>query len=167
MKVTPSTPQPNTGLADAHRRAAAELLSGLLGDEFVLYVKERNFHWNVRGQAFQALHEQFEQMYNERAETIDEVAERIRSLGFFAIGTTGELAGASRLKEAPGSYPDAKAMVKALVEDHEAIIRAIREAMSGDWEATYGDDITTQDLLTQLIVKHEKEAWLLRSFWEG
>lgn len=163
MKVQRSHEALNIGMSTAQREATAQLLTAALADEFILYVKERNAHWNVRGNGFHALHEVFEKHYSARADLIDEIAERIRALGYFAIGTTAELAAASRLKEHGGAYPDQNGYVAQAVADHEEIIRTLRAVLAQDWETTYNDP-ASQDLLTEMLAAHEKEAWLLRSF---
>ena len=68
----------------------AELLKPVLADQFVLYTKARNYHWNVTGNMFFALHEKFEELYDELANDIDEVAERIRTLGVYSPGSLNE-----------------------------------------------------------------------------
>jgi starvation-inducible DNA-binding protein len=80
----------NIGIEESDRRAIAEGLSKLLADTYTLYLKTHNFHWNVTGPMFQTLHLMFEQQYNELALAVDQIAERIRALGFPAPGTYRE-----------------------------------------------------------------------------
>lgn len=89
----------NIGIDDSNRKAVADLLNKLLADEFVLYVKTRNFHWNVETPNFSELHKFFEGQYEALDETIDEVAERARALGGKAVATLGEYATLTSLPE--------------------------------------------------------------------
>src|SRR3546814_7707260 len=77
----------NTGIAAKDRATIAKGLSHLLADTYTLYLKTHSFHWNVTGQMFQTLHTMFAQQYTELWTALDEVAERIRSLGEPAPGS--------------------------------------------------------------------------------
>jgi starvation-inducible DNA-binding protein len=72
--------KPKIGIADDMRRGVVEILSTLLADEYLLYTKTRNYHWNVEGMQFNDLHKFFEAQYEALDEVIDDVAERARSL---------------------------------------------------------------------------------------
>jgi starvation-inducible DNA-binding protein len=133
----------------------------LLADEYVLYTKTRNFHWNVTGLQFNDLHKFFEAQYEELDDTVDEVAERARALGARALGTLEEFRQHTRLKETPGTVPAAKDMLSELLADHETIIRALRQDVE---KADQSGDVGTNDFLTGLLEKHEKASWMLRSF---
>jgi starvation-inducible DNA-binding protein len=151
----------NIGIADKDRQAVAEILNTLLADEYVLYTKTRNFHWNVTGLQFNDLHKFFEAQYEELDDTVDEVAERARALGARALGTLEEFRQHTRLKETPGTVPAAKDMLSELLADHETIIRALRQDVE---KADQSGDVGTNDFLTGLLEKHEKASWMLRSF---
>src|SRR4051812_31153154 len=101
----------------------ALILNTLLCDEYVLYTKTRNAHWNVEGPAFHALHLFFENQYGELDELIDEIAERTRSLGHYALGSLKEFVKVARLDEPIMEFNNAKKMLQALLDDHELIIR--------------------------------------------
>jgi len=156
--------KPNIGIADKDRQAVAEILNTLLSDEFVLYVKTRNFHWNVTGLQFNDLHKFFEAQYETLNEVVDDVAERARSLGGKAFGTLAEFAQHTRLKEQPGKQPPALTMVANLQADHEALVRSLRADLETVMEKH--NDAGTNDFLTGLMEKHEKMAWMLRSYTE-
>ncbi|MCX8073383.1 MAG: DNA starvation/stationary phase protection protein [Candidatus Binatia bacterium] len=151
----------NIGLSDAQREAVCKILSALLADEFVLYTKARNYHWNVVGPQFHDLHKLFEEEYEELDDIVDEVAERIRALGGVAPGTLEEFRKATRLREEPGKVPPARDMVRQLAEDHEAIIRQLRQDIPTTQDQ-HGD-AGTADFLTGLMERHEKRAWMLRA----
>ena len=139
------------------------MLGRLLADEHVLYVKTRNFHWNVTGLDFGALHELFEKQYDALADSIDEIAERIRMLGGVAPGSMKEFLKLARLDEQPGGKLEAGKMIAALLSDHETVIRALREAIE---VADGAGDAGTNDFLTGLLEDHEKTAWMLRAHLE-
>jgi len=150
------------GIGKDQRKAIADGLSRLLADEYTLYLKTHNFHWNVTGPMFNTLHLMFETHYNEAALAVDLVAERIRALGFPAPGTYKQYAALSSIKETEG-VPEAMAMVKLLVEGHEACVKTARSIFPLADEA---HDEPTADLLTQRMQLHEKTAWMLRALLE-
>src|SRR5512138_2579907 len=109
---------PNIGTRDGDRQSVIAILNGLLADEFLLYTKTRNYHWNVAGPQFNDLHKFFEAQYEALDDVVDEVAERARALGGRAVGSLGEFARNARLKEQPGDVPDARNMIANLLADH-------------------------------------------------
>jgi starvation-inducible DNA-binding protein len=102
----------------------------------------------------------FEIMYLEHMKDIDEVAERIRALDSYTIGTYTEYLKMAELKETPKKFPNEDAMVKEILQDHETMIRNLRE--SSKKVSDLGDD-GTEDMLIELMKKQEKHAWMLRS----
>lgn len=155
----------NIGIPQKKLEAIHELLNKVLADGNLLYIKLRKFHWNLSGDNFLELHELFEQQYNDVAMSIDEVAERISTLGGIAVGTTAEFSSLSQLKEFPGKVPNNQDMLTELVSDHEKIIRSLRECVE-DTDKKYGD-MGTSDFLTGLMEKHEKMAWKLRKYFRN
>ena len=147
------------GINDKDRKNIAAGLSRFLADTYTLYLKTHNFHWNVTGPMFQALHNMFMVQYNEEWLALDEIAERIRALGHFAPGSYAQFAKLSSIQEADG-VPQAKDMIRQLVEGQEAVIRTAREVFP---IAEKANDQPTLDLLTQRMQIHEKNAWMLRS----
>jgi starvation-inducible DNA-binding protein len=155
----------NIGLEPKQRESVVGLLSALLADEYVLYTKTRNYHWNVVGPQFNDLHKLFQVQYEALDDVVDDVAERATTLGGHAIGTLAEFVKSTRLKEHPGRYPDAREMVTSLLEDHEAIVRTLRQDL--ETAAEPHRDMGTHDFLTGLMARHEKMAWMLRAFLAG
>jgi len=153
---------PNLGMSDGSRQNVVTILNDLLADEYVLYTKTRNYHWNVVGPQFNDLHKFFEAQYSELNDIVDDVAERARALGGRALGTLAEFSQHARLKEQPGTYPDATGMLRDLLGDHEAVIRRLREDLEVVMEKHR--DAGTNDFLTGLMEQHEKMAWMLRAF---
>ncbi|MFQ6675490.1 MAG: Dps family protein [Fidelibacterota bacterium] len=156
--------KPNIGVDDNNRDAVVDILNTLLSDETVLYIRTRNYHWNVVGPQFNDLHQFFEGQYGVLEGIIDDVAERARTLGGRALGTMEEFSRRARLKEAPGEYPDDKTMLRTLLSDHEEVARNLR-VDARKCSADYGDSVTGE-FLNELAPKHEKMAWMLRSLLE-
>lgn len=150
----------NIGLSAEVRSQVVDLLNARLSDTVVLYVKTRKYHWNVTGPHFAELHEFFEEQYDQLDEAIDELAERARQLGGIALGTLAEFSQTTTLSEAPGVNPVAMDMVRDLLNDHEAVIRQLRQNIE---TTTQLGDAGTADFLTGLLEKHEKMAWMLRA----
>lgn len=148
------------GMEKGARKSVVQMLMRLQADEEVLYIKTRNFHWNVMGMHFEPLHAMFETQYTALTGYIDAIAERTRSLGHFAPGSMEEYLRLTRLKESGNLDGKADKMVKALLEDHEAIIRTLRRDLE---EASQLGDAGTSDFLTGLMENHEKMAWMLRA----
>lgn len=149
------------GLSENKRAEVAEILNLILADESVLYTKTRNFHWNVTGPLFYSLHNMLEEQYLELATAIDEVAERARQVGFKAVGSMQGFLDITRLKEASKDVSSDTEMVKKLVDDHESLIKLMREDVTKLEEEL--DDAGTSDFVTALMQQHEKMAWMLRS----
>jgi len=155
----------NIGLSVEQCAGVVASLNALLADEYLLYTKTRNYHWNVVGPQFHDLHKFFETQYNELNEIVDQVAERSRSLGGKALGTMAEFLNHTRLKEQTGHYPDARDMIADLLADHEALICQLRLDLETCTEQYH--DAGTTDFLTGLMEQHEKMGWMLRAFLEG
>ena len=153
----------NIGIPEDQRRAIADGLSRLLADTYTLYLTTHNFHWNVTGPMFNTLHTMFMAQYTELWNAVDPIAERVRALGYPAIGSFADFAKASSLPDAPSQPPKAKEMIRILVAGHEAVARTARSLYPLVEEAS---DEPSADLLTQRLDVHEKTAWMLRSLLE-
>ena len=154
--------KPNIGLTAPNLKKVTDILTAVLADGMMLYLKTRKFHWNVSGESFMEYHKLFEMHYTKLEEAIDEVAERISKLGSMAIGTTKEFSSLSQIKEAPGKYPTSIEMVKELLADNETIIQTLRKKV--DECAEKIKDAGTADFLTSLMEEHETLAWTLRRY---
>ena len=150
------------GIKGGDRKKIADGLSRYMADAFTLYLKTHNFHWNVTGSMFNSLHTMFETQYTEQWTALDDVAERIRALGYNAPGSYQEYLSLTSIPEEPGlsDSADWREMVRQLVAGNEAVCRTARTVL-GTADAA-GDD-PTADLLTQRLQTHEKYAWMLRS----
>lgn len=149
------------GISPANLQAVATELSKLLADEFVLYTKTRNAHWNVEGADFHSMHIFFEQQYEQLDEIMDGVAERIRQLGHYAPATLKSFLSLTHLTEQLGERNDSIGFIKELLIDHENIIIFLRENIN-KFAGEYGD-AGTSDYITGLMEEHEKMAWFLRA----
>lgn len=154
--------QINIGIDEKHREEIAKGLSRLLADTYTLYLKTHNFHWNVTGPMFQTLHTMFETEYTALAVAVDEIAERIRALGYRAPGSYAEYMKLSSVKESLGDLK-AEDMIRELVIGQETVVRTARSIFPIVDEA---HDQPTADLLTRRMNDHEKTAWMLRSLLE-
>jgi starvation-inducible DNA-binding protein len=157
-------PKIDIGIGEKDRRKIAGELSHFLADSYTLYLKTHNFHWNVTGPMFNTLHTMFMTQYTEEWTALDEIAERIRALGYMAPGSYAEFVQLSSIKEeqAPGAL-DWREMVRQLVVGNEAVCRTARKVIKTADGA--GDDPSV-DLATQRLQVHEKNAWMLRSLLE-
>lgn len=147
------------GINENNRQAVAEELKKLLADSYTLYLQTHNFHWNVTGVRFRDLHLMFEEHYTELATAVDEIAERIRSLGVFAPGTYKTFAELSAI-EPVENIPCAEDMVTILMHNHEQVVRTCRNALAVAQEA---EDESSSSLISDRMVIHEKTAWMLRA----
>ncbi|MBY0454453.1 MAG: DNA starvation/stationary phase protection protein [Burkholderiaceae bacterium] len=151
------------GISDKDRAAIAQGLSHLLADTYTLYLTTHNFHWNVTGPMFNALHAMFMVQYTELWNAVDPIAERVRALGHVAPGSYAEFGKLTSLPDAPAKPPKALEMVRVLVQGHEAVARTARDLFP---MADKANDQPTADLLTQRLTVHEQTAWMLRSLLE-
>ncbi len=144
-------------------KAVVDSLSTLLASSYTLYLKTHNYHWNVTGPMFTTLHTLFETQYTELALAVDEIAERIRTVGAFAPGSYTAFAKLTTVKEENGR-PKATDMIRNLVSDQEAIAKAARSVIAA---ADKAGDQATVDLATRRLDVHQKNAWMLQSHLEG
>ncbi len=158
-----SIPAIEIGISDKDRETISNGLARMLADSFCLYLKTHNYHWNVKGPMFQTLHVMFMDQYTELWNALDEIAERIRSLGFPAPGTMSEFAKLSGIKEVEG-VPSAEDMIRDVIVASQAVTRTAREVLD---IADKANDQPTIDLMTQRLQIHEKNAWMLRSLLES
>ena len=149
------------GITDNHRTASAIELSKILADETVLCIKTKNAHWNVEGPDFYDKHKFFEFQIGQLDEIIDNVAERIRTIGHYAPGTLKAYLGLTHLTEQTRAKNDSQGLIKDLLEDHDSIILNLRENIKS-FSNEYHDQGSV-DFITGLMETHEKMSWFLRS----
>ena len=158
------------GISESDRQEVAEGLKKLLADSYTLYLQTHNFwigdysaahnfHWNVTGPQFRELHLMFEEHYTELATAVDDIAERIRTLGVAAPGTYKAFVELSSIAEVEG-VPEATEMVRLLTQGHEAVVKTCRNVLKLAQDA---DDESSVALVSDRMRVHEKTAWMLRA----
>lgn len=152
--------EPKIGVSEEGRKTVADALSGVLADTYTLYLKTQNFHWNVTGPHFKHYHEMFGEQYEELAEANDEIAERIRALGFRAPGSFKAFQSLKSIDEAGDNLPDANEMIRQLMTDHETLSTRARKVLEAAQEV--GDEVTG-DMMIERMTEHDKTAWMLRA----
>jgi len=155
----------NIGLTEEQLHGVIELLNRDLADFYLLLIKTKKYHWDVVGPQFRTLHELWEEQYEALTLNIDKTAERIRALGGYPLGTAESFIKFGSLQEHPNDLPGTNTMVSRLINDHEQVIRNLREHID-QCSNDFHDEGTT-DFLTGLMEEHEEMAWMLRSFLEG
>ncbi len=155
----------NIGLASRERDGSIRAMNVALANASLLTIKTKKFHWDVVGPQFMTLHKLLDEQYATLSIYADEIAERIRMLGGYPIGTAQGFLKSAELKEYPGEIPDATEAVRYLLADHEAIARSLRGAVA--LCASEFNDAGTADFFTRMLQSHEKMAWMLRSFLIG
>lgn len=160
--VEPMKVELDNHLSKKDREKVAADLSVMLANSYLFMLKVQNYHWNVRGGQFKSVHELTEEQYNDLFSSIDEIAERIRALGYIAPGTFKEYNSMSHIKDGNAEL-SLNEMVAELVKDHEIMVKIAKKVV--DRADEYGDDATA-DMLTSRIETHDKYAWMLRSMLE-
>ena len=151
----------NLGIPENHLQAVAEELNKLLADEVVLYIKTRNYHWNIEGVNFHEMHLFYEGQFNELDGIMDEVAERIRSIGHYTEARMVDYLKLTNLIE-PSYTNFQNDQLKNLLASHETVINNLRRLIT--LFADKHKDLGSSDFVTQLLGKHEKMAWMVRAY---
>lgn len=153
------------GLPEKNCKEIAQLLNEILSNVFVLYVKSLNYHWNLKGPDFDAIHAFFKRIYEELFDVSDEVAERVQQLGGVAYGTLGQFKDNASITEdiADGAQKQQMAMIEQLLKDYETLIKQMRKAIPVIQDDN--GDLGTGNFLTDIMERLEKTAWMLRSFF--
>jgi starvation-inducible DNA-binding protein len=158
LDTKPKDVEVNTGIAAKDRKAVAESLSAILADTYALLVKTHIYHWNVVGPLFHSIHVMTEEQYNDLFKATDELAERIRALGYRAPVAGNK--GADIVVELGADSKSAHDMVADLVNGHESAIRKMRDAAE---QAEEAEDFVSHDMLVGRMTYHEKVVWMLRA----
>ncbi len=149
-----------TGINDQTSALLVNALNQLLADYHVYYQNLRGFHWNISGPGFFELHAHFEQLYNETQITIDDIAERILTLGGRPLHTLSDYIGRAKVAEMRDVYT-AKETVEGTLKNLEVLLLQERELVE---LASKSGDEGTVDMLTPLIATKEKQAWMLKAY---
>ncbi len=135
-------------------------LNQVLADSYALMSLTHLAHWNVEGPGFFALHTAFQTQYEELFIAIDDIAERVRSLGSYAIGGLATHAAAAQMKEFVAPIKQEQ-YVSALLAANEKLVSDSIRARDLAGEV---NDPESQDLMTERITLHQKTIWMLKSF---
>ena len=139
-----------------------ENLKQLLAESYVLMLKTQNYHWNVKGINFQSLHIMFENQYTDLFTAVDEIAERIQSIGACTPGTFQEFQKLSTI-DSENVSKGSKEMLVSLIEDHKKLVKTAKKLVQTAQAVT--DDATTDLVVTRTQV-HEKHLWMMKSTLE-
>lgn len=148
------------GLDSQKSRKVAGLLNALLANYQIYYQNLRGFHWNVKGNRFFVLHSKFEELYNDAIVKVDELAERILTLGEIPLHSYAAYGRVASLK-AVENVSEGDQCLKCILEDLSVLIAQERDIMRAAAEA--GDD-GTQDLLNPYISQQEKLVWMINAY---
>lgn len=154
--------KPTLEISDKDDEEIIPFLNKLLANEYVLYTKTRNAHWNISGVNYSEHHKFFEIQYELLDVMINDIAERVRSLGHFALGTLKDFLNVTQMNEENHDFSNSSQILQTLVNDHETIIRLIRNEIIPISE--HKKDSGTVDFVTGLLEQHEKMSWMLKSF---
>jgi starvation-inducible DNA-binding protein len=157
---TDSSKQIRLGWSSSEKDSISNILNELLANYSVHYQKLRNFHWNVKGADFFDLHEQFEVLYTEARDNIDEIAERIRVFGKTPLSTLQDYLNVSSIKET-GTELASDAMVKEVLADYRILLERMFSVVD---VATGHHDSGTEEMVKAYINSIEKHHWMLTAF---
>lgn len=149
------------GLKEVEVKSIVDQLNELLANYHIHYQKLRGCHWNVKGKSFFTLHVKFEELYTNAVESIDELAERILTLGKSPLSTYKDYINISKIQEIKTEGVEDIALVEAILNDFSTLIEMEREIMESTSES--GDD-GTNDMINRFMQYKEKNTWMLRAF---
>ncbi|WP_207426410.1 Dps family protein [Pedobacter sp. SYSU D00535] len=149
------------GLEEVKVKPIVDQLNELLANYHIHYQKLRGCHWNVKGKSFFTLHAKFEELYTNAIASIDELAERILTLGKAPLSTYQDYLQTSTIHEIRTEGVEDVELVKAILDDFSALIEIEREIMETTAES--GDD-GTNDMINKFMQFKEKNTWMLRAY---
>lgn len=148
------------GLPKVETSELAEKLNELLANYSVFYQNARGYHWNIKGEKFFELHVKFEELYNSLLLKIDEVAERILTLGYSPSHRFSDYFKTAEIKES-GKVSDGKQAVTEILESYKTLIAKQRELLKMSEEA---NDEGTNALMSDYIREQEKFTWMYTAY---
>jgi starvation-inducible DNA-binding protein len=153
-------PATRNDLADNAKKTSIEVLGGVLADGIDLYNMTRHAHWNVKGPQFTSLHQLFEEFYTTLATDVDDVAERLVTLGGTAMGVSQSVPGKTRLQPYPTEIRQGQEHLDALLQRYGAMAKTLRAGIDSTDEA---GDADTADLLTGISRNIDKAVWMMEA----
>jgi len=148
-------------MSEENAKEVINKLNEVLANEYLLFTKTLNYHWNISGPRFSSMHKLLEEQYNSLLTIMDDVAERVKVLGGVPLSTTKELSSMSGVEEHPRDVPSANTMLSILFKDHLLIQEQIKFIVKK--EGLLDSDLGTEDFLVGNLQKHEMMAWKLKS----
>ncbi|GHT65707.1 DNA starvation/stationary phase protection protein [Bacteroidia bacterium] len=152
----------NDGLTGDVKKRSVELMNGVLGTNFILMLKTWVYHWNMVGPAFHQTHLWFNDLYETLIDDVDSIAERVRAMGGVTLSSTTEMLKGALIEEQVGKMPSIPDMIKTLLNDYEVSIKQMRAAVA-ILDTLKPSDDGDLNFLQDLIMRREKDAWMLRS----
>lgn len=141
------------------RATSCEKLNQILADTITLRDMYKKHHWQVTGPTFYQLHLLFDKHFGEQVELVDELAERIQTLGGVAIAMSHDVAETTRVERPPRGREDPNTQLYRLLQAHELIIAETREAI--DWTAEANDQGTNDLLVSDVLRTNEFQVWFI------
>lgn len=154
--------RPVSGISDVQAKSISSALNVLLANEYALFTKALNYHWNITGPRFKSLHNFLEEQYKSLLTTMDDIAERVRIVGEYPISTVERFNEVISLEEKNGKFLSSNEMIKDLLDTNIKIQHFIKETL--DEKSMFENDYGTEDFLVGLIRQHEKTTWMLKSY---
>lgn len=152
--------QTQIGLDATKSKQLSDKLNLLLANYQVFYINARGFHWNITGEKFFELHAKFEEIYNDLLVKVDEIAERILTLGYTPLHSFTDYTRIATVKEAK-DISDGKEAVEKVVEGFQALVQVEREILSLSQET---EDEGTSALMSDYIRQQEKQLWMYSAY---
>ena len=151
------------GIDMAIAKKHTELLNQLLANEYTLYTRTLNFHWNIKGKFFGPLHHLFQTQYEQLLGIVDTVAEQVKILGFHTRSTLQEFINSKTITEEPTNVETDTKMLEILMLGHKEVIMQIRSMLD---EISPTNNYSLANILQDILGKHEKTHWMLKSHLE-
>jgi starvation-inducible DNA-binding protein len=148
------------GIDTKQLQGVADRLNQLLASYNIYYQNLRGFHWYVQGKSFFDLHKLFEQYYNDAQEEIDDIAERILTIGHNPDGTLHKYLDKTEIPESRNLLSDQE-MARHILHNQAELIKSMREIIK---TAASVEDEGTVDVVSGMLSKMEKKAWLLNTW---
>lgn len=148
-------------ISESNVKEITNFLNNILANEFALFTKTLNYHWNIKGPRFHSLHNFLDEHYHSLLDVMDDVAERVRILGETPNSTVKEMKEAMEIGERSGRDLSSNEMIEDLFKAHIFIQNDIKEKVNK--ETIFSKDPGTEDFLVGLLQKHEMMSWMLKS----
>ncbi len=150
------------GIVDEKRnKEIINFLNSILANEYLLFTKTLNYHWNFKGPRFTSMHKFLEEHYNKLLEVMDDTAERVKILDGIPLSTAQEMTEETIISEKPREIPSSNKMIATLLRDHHTIQELIKGKVNSD--DFFSEDPGSEDFLIGVLREHEKMSWMLKS----